>query len=87
MRVGAPGTPDSPPRLLRLTYPRGIVSSARFAPDRETIIYSAAWQGRNYETFETRIGSGESRPGLLPATGAPGQGRHRCHPPRPGRPP
>ena len=62
MRVGAPGTPDQPPRLLRLTYPRGIVSSARFAPDRETIIYSAAWQGRNYETFETRIGSRESRP-------------------------
>lgn len=60
--VGALGTPDQPPRLLRLTYPRGIVSSARFAPHRETIIYSAAWQGRNYETFETRIGSRESRP-------------------------
>ena len=61
MRVGAPGTPDSPPRLLRLTYSRGIVSSARFAPARDTVIYSAAWQGRNYEAFETRIGSRESR--------------------------
>ena len=61
MRVAAPGRADQPPRLLRLTYSRGIVSSARFAPDRETVIYSAAWQGRNYEAFETRIGSRESR--------------------------
>lgn len=61
MRFGAPATPGQPPRLLRLTFPRGIVSAARFGPDRETVVYSAAWQGRNYETFETRIGTREAR--------------------------
>ena len=57
----APATRLETPAFLRVTFQRGIVPSARFAPDGETLIYSAAWYGQPYETFETRIGSGEAR--------------------------
>ena len=38
------------------------MSAARFAPDGETVIYSAAWGGDDYGLFMTRRGSPESRP-------------------------
>jgi dipeptidyl aminopeptidase/acylaminoacyl peptidase len=38
------------------------VLSARFAPDNRTIIYSAAWSGKDPELFSTRQDSIESRP-------------------------
>jgi eukaryotic-like serine/threonine-protein kinase len=53
------------PRFRRVTFRRGYVGSARFAPDGQTIVYSAAWQGRPAEIFTTRAGSVDSRP-LLP---------------------
>jgi eukaryotic-like serine/threonine-protein kinase len=52
----------SPPRFHRLTYRPGIVFGGRFAPDGQTIVYSAAWQGGAPEMFLTRPGSAESRP-------------------------
>jgi serine/threonine protein kinase len=55
-----PGDP-SPPSYQRLTFRRGIISSARFAPDAQTVIFSAAWDARPYELFLTRLGSTESR--------------------------
>jgi hypothetical protein len=55
-----PGDP-SPPSYQRLTFRRGIISSARFAPDGQTIIFSAAWDARPYDLFLTRLGSTESR--------------------------
>ena len=59
---------SEPPRFQRLTFRRGHVHSARFAPDGQTIVYSAAWDGKPYELFTTRIDSPESRPlGLPPA--------------------
>jgi Tol biopolymer transport system component len=45
-----------------LTFRTGAVSAARFAPDGETVIYSAAWGGEDYALFMTRRGSVESRP-------------------------
>jgi serine/threonine protein kinase len=51
----------SVPSYQRLTYNRGSISAARFAPDGQTIIYSAAWQGQPYDTFLTRLDSFESR--------------------------
>ncbi len=51
----------SPPSYQRLTFRRGIISSARFAPDGQTVIFSAAWDARPYELFLARIGSTESR--------------------------
>ena len=35
--------------LHRFTYREGIIYSARFAPDGQTVIYSAAWEGRPVE--------------------------------------
>ena len=44
----------SPPSYQRLTFRRGIISSARFAPDGQTVIFSAAWDARPYELFLSR---------------------------------
>ncbi len=46
----------------QLTFRRGPILSARFAPDGETIIYTASWDGRPMELFTTRLDSPESRP-------------------------
>jgi len=43
-----------------LTFRRGSVHSARFAPDGKTIIYSAAWEGKPLQLFTTRPESPES---------------------------
>ena len=57
-----------PPRPQTLTFRRGFVTGARFAPDGQTIVYSAAWDGKPSEIFTTRVGSNESRPlGIFPA--------------------
>jgi len=46
----------------QLTFRKGTVLSARFAPDNHTVIYSAAWAGLAPELFSTRADSIESRP-------------------------
>jgi len=43
-----------------LTFRRGMVHAARFAPDGKTIIYSAAWEGKALQLFTTRPESPES---------------------------
>ena len=50
------------PTFERLTFQRGSIWSARFAPDGQTVVYGASWQGRPVELFEVRVGSTESRP-------------------------
>jgi serine/threonine protein kinase/WD40 repeat protein len=50
------------PRFHRLTFRRGEVRSARFSPDGETIVYSAAWDGRPAEVFIASRGATEARP-------------------------
>jgi len=50
------------PSFHQLTFRRGEVGGARFAPDGQTILYSAAWDGRPMEIFSTRTDSSESRP-------------------------
>ena len=49
------------PTYTRLTFRRGTVTSARFAPDGNTIVYSAAWEGSRRELYTTRPESSESR--------------------------
>jgi WD40 repeat protein len=51
----------SVPLFHRLTFRRGTIWSARFAPDGQTIVYGAAWEGNPFEIFSTRVGSPESR--------------------------
>jgi DNA-binding winged helix-turn-helix (wHTH) protein/Tol biopolymer transport system component len=62
MRSGA----AEQPVFQRLTYRRGTMFNARFAPDGQTIVYSASWEGNPYRFFSTRIGSTESRDLDLP---------------------
>jgi serine/threonine protein kinase len=50
-----------PPTYRQLTFRRGSVRSARFAPDGQTILYSASWQGNPIEVFTARPESSESR--------------------------
>jgi Tol biopolymer transport system component len=42
------------PDYHRLTYRRGFISNARFAPDGQTIVYSADWEGAPSRIFLTR---------------------------------
>ncbi len=48
-------------QFQRLTFQRGRIQSARFGPDGQTIVYSAAWDGGPLETFSTRTDSSEYR--------------------------
>jgi Tol biopolymer transport system component len=52
----------SPPVFRELTFQRGEIHSARFAPDGQTILYGAAWEGRPVEIFVSRLDSPEARP-------------------------
>ena len=53
---------STPPEYQRLTFRRGAIPTARFAPDGQTIIYSALWDGDQLQLFLTRPESPESRP-------------------------
>jgi len=70
--AGAYGLPrwgTDAPEYVQLTYRRGIVRSARFAPDGQTIVYAAAWEGAPPELFSTRPDGRESRAlGIVNAT-------------------
>jgi len=61
-KLAAPAPAAAPPVYQKLTFQRGWISAARFAPDGQTIIYSAAWNGRPLEIFQVRPGSPESLP-------------------------
>jgi Tol biopolymer transport system component len=50
-----------PPSFSQLTFRRGQIYSARFAPDGHTILYSAVWEGKPVEIFSSRLESPESR--------------------------
>jgi eukaryotic-like serine/threonine-protein kinase len=63
-RFTAPVVPT--PVFHQLTFPRGYIQTARFAPDGDTIIYSPAWAGKPIELFSTRQEGGESRALGLP---------------------
>ena len=58
----------APPSFKRLTFRPGWVVNARFAPDGETIVYSAKWGNRPIELFSTRVSTrGERSLGLTDA--------------------
>ena len=50
------------PSFQQLTFRRGTVFSARFAPDGRTVLYTAAWDGNASRTFSNRPEFPESRP-------------------------
>ncbi|MCA1826734.1 MAG: serine/threonine-protein kinase [Myxococcales bacterium] len=49
------------PSFHKLTFRRGAIWSARFAPDGETVVYSAIWDADRLQLFSTRPESPESR--------------------------
>ncbi len=55
-----PPTERALPNLRRVSFRRGGIPQARFAPDGQTIIYAATF-GTRPEVFSTRIDSPESR--------------------------
>jgi Tol biopolymer transport system component len=49
------------PRFRKITFRRGNLLHARFMPDGQNVVYSAAWDGRPCELFMARIDGPESR--------------------------
>lgn len=71
-------TATAPPLFSPVSFRRGLISAARFGPDGQTVLYTAAWEGRPLELFLTRPGMPDSRslemPGVhLLATGPNGE--------------
>jgi eukaryotic-like serine/threonine-protein kinase len=55
-----------PPSFQRLTFRRGDVTSAKFAPG-ENVVYSAEWDGTPSTLFAAQPGNREARPLELPS--------------------
>jgi eukaryotic-like serine/threonine-protein kinase len=56
-------------KFHRLTYRRGNLQTARFAPDGHTIVYSAKWEDEPFQLFTVRDDGPESRPLGFPRAG------------------
>jgi hypothetical protein len=55
------------PSFRQLTFRRGcICGGARFAPDGQTVIYGAQWEGKPSQLFSMRVDTAESQPLPLP---------------------
>jgi DNA-binding winged helix-turn-helix (wHTH) protein/Tol biopolymer transport system component len=50
------------PDFQRLSFGRGTIRTARFAPDGQSVVYGAAWDGKPSQLFLTKAGSFGSRP-------------------------
>ncbi|HEU4892929.1 MAG TPA: serine/threonine-protein kinase, partial [Vicinamibacterales bacterium] len=57
------------PSFQQLTFGRGLIQNARFAPDGQTIVYAAGWHGGPVRLFETRSLGPESKPIGPPSAG------------------
>ncbi len=64
-----------PPAFRPLTFGRGVVHSARLAPDGQTVVYGAAYEGRPLALFSTRIDGFESRPIDVPSADIAGMSK------------
>jgi Tol biopolymer transport system component len=47
--------------VTQLTFRHGNTGKARFAPDGQSVVYSAAWNGQPFRLYTTRVGSAQSR--------------------------
>src|SRR4030088_3333458 len=54
------------PKFQRLTFEEGTLYSARFAPDGQSILYGAAWNGRPLQLYSTLGNSLLAQPLALP---------------------
>ncbi|MDQ5859292.1 MAG: protein kinase [Acidobacteriota bacterium] len=51
----------SPPRFRQVTFGSAGISTARFAPDGQSIVYAAQWEGKPSELFTARVDSPGAR--------------------------
>ncbi len=56
------GEPIQELEIRRLTFREGEITAARLAPDGQTVVYSASWEGGSPGLYQARVGSPESRP-------------------------
>ncbi len=61
-RRGEAAKPASAVGFTRLTFSRGTMRSARFAPDGKTVIYGAAWNGPPIKLYMGRVESADATP-------------------------
>jgi eukaryotic-like serine/threonine-protein kinase len=59
--LGRGARPSALPVYHQLTFERGLVYAARFAPDGRSIYYSASWNGQAVQLYSTVPDSPESR--------------------------
>jgi len=57
---------STPPQFQQLTYRRGSIGSARFAPDGRSVVYSARWDGAPEQLFVKRPDAADSVALALP---------------------
>jgi tRNA A-37 threonylcarbamoyl transferase component Bud32/Tol biopolymer transport system component len=57
----------APPSYQQITFGSGTIRSARFAPDGQTIVFSAGWDGGPLKLFLKHPSSPDSLPLALPA--------------------
>jgi Tol biopolymer transport system component len=58
--LGGSRGPIAPPSLRRLTFRRGVIRSARVAPDGQTYLVGALWDGAPCRVYTGRLDSSES---------------------------
>ncbi|HSL23499.1 MAG TPA: WD40 repeat domain-containing serine/threonine protein kinase [Vicinamibacterales bacterium] len=63
----ASGTRVAHPKFTRLTFGRGTIRNARFAPDGQTVVYGAAWDNAPLAVYLARTDSPDSTPLPLPS--------------------
>ena len=68
-RLLAPKAAATEPAFRQITFRRGTVSAARFAPDGKTVVYAASWDGAPSDVFAMQPESPESRSLGLPLAG------------------
>ncbi|MBX3276462.1 MAG: protein kinase [Acidobacteria bacterium] len=59
--AGKPFWKTPTPSYQRLTFNRGTIWNARFAPEGQSVVYSARWNGNPLDIFTVRAGKAESR--------------------------
>jgi hypothetical protein len=54
--------PQALPSVRRLTFRNGVVTAARFGPDRRTVFFSATWNGEPEQVYSTTTGNPDYHP-------------------------
>src|SRR5579875_18654 len=60
--VGHKASRAAPPTYQQITFDRGLIYSARFAADGQSVYYSASWNGQPIQVYSTNPSGPESRP-------------------------